>query len=86
MDRDLVYVPEIETAQCWGCKEDFKLYSVQKIGINWCRVCAINNRLSELITLPNILKKIIKFAEEKNEKIDDRLVVDISGLVKELQK
>jgi len=86
VERDLVYVPETETVQCWGCKEDFKLYSVQKIGINWCKVCAINNKLSELITLPNILKKIIKIAEEKNKKIDDRLVVDVSELVQELQK
>jgi len=86
MNRDLTYIPEIETVQCWGCKENFKLYSIQKIGMNWCSLCGINNKLSELITMPNVLKKIVTFAEEKNEKIDDRLVVDVSKLVQELQK
>ena len=46
----------------------------------------INNKFVELITLPNILSKIAKFAEQENEKIEDRLVVDISKLFEELQK
>jgi hypothetical protein len=36
--------------------------------------------------LPNILKKIAVFAEKENERIDDRLVVDVSYLFTELQK
>ena len=86
MEKDLVYVPEITTAECFSCKESFKLYTVQKMGMNFCQQCGVNNKFAELITLPNILKKIAVFAESQNEKIDDRLVVDISKLFQELQK
>jgi len=86
MEKDLTYIPDITTAECFSCKEIFKLYTVQKMGMNFCRMCGINNKFAELITLPNILSKIAKFAEQENEKIDDRLVVDISKLFQELQK
>lgn len=86
MEKDLTYIPDITTAECFSCKESFKLYTVQKMGMNFCRMCGINNKFSELITLPNILSKIAKFAEQENEKIDDRLVVDVSSLFTELQK
>jgi len=86
MEKDLVYVPEITTAECFSCKETFKLYTVQKTGMNFCRLCGIGNKFVELITLPNILKKIAVFAESQNEKIEDRLVVDVSKLFEELQK
>jgi hypothetical protein len=86
MEKDLTYIPDITTAECFSCKESFKLYTVQKMGMNFCRMCGINNKFAELITLPNILKKIAKFAEKENERIDDRLVVDVSNLFIELQK
>lgn len=86
MEKDLTYIPDITTAECFSCKESFKLYTVQKIGMSFCKMCGINNNLVELITLPNILSKIAKFAEQENEKIDNRLVVDISKLFEELQK
>jgi len=86
MEKNITYIPDIITAECFSCKESFKLYTVQKMGMNFCRMCGINNKFAELITLPNILNKIAKFAEQENEKIDDRLVVDISKLFKELQK
>ena len=34
------------------------------MGMNFCRMCGINNKFAELITLPNILNKIAKFAEQ----------------------
>lgn len=86
MQRDLNYIPEIVTAECFSCKKPFSLYSVQKVTMNFCRLCGINNRLSELITLPHIIVKIVKYAEKQNEHIDGRLVVDISKLLKYLQK
>jgi len=86
MEKDLTYIPDITTAECFSCKESFKLYTVQKMGMNFCRMCGINNKFAELITLPNILNKIAKFAEQENEKIEDRLVVDIANLFTELQK
>jgi hypothetical protein len=86
MEKDLTYIPDITTAECFSCKESFKLYTVQKIGMDFCRMCGINNKFAELITLPNILNKIAKFAEQENERIDGRLVVDISNLFVELQK
>jgi hypothetical protein len=86
MEKDLIYTPEIITAECFICKETFKLYTVQKIGMDFCRLCGIGNKLAELTTLSNILKKITVFAEQENEKIENRLVVDISKLFIELQK
>lgn len=86
MEKDLVYVPEITSTECFICKETFKLYTVQKIGMDFCKMCGINNKFAELITLPNILSKIAKFAEQENKRIDGRLVVDISDLFIELQK
>jgi hypothetical protein len=86
MKKDLTYIPDITTAECFSCKESFKLYTVQKMGMNFCKLCGINNKFAELITLPNILKKIAVFAEKENERIDDRLVVDVSYLFTELQK
>ncbi len=86
MEKDLTYIPDITTAECFSCKESFKLYTVQKMGMNFCKMCGINNKFVELTTLPNILSKIAKFAEQENERIEDRLVVDISKLFQELQK
>ena len=86
MEKNLTYIPDTITTECFNCKENFKLYSVQKMGINFCKACGINNKFIELMTLPNILNKIAKFAEKENEKIEDRLVVDISKLFQELQK
>lgn len=86
MEKDLTYIPDITTAECFSCKESFKLYTVQKIGMDFCKMCGFNNKFAELITLPNILSKIAKFAEQKNEKIENRLVVDVAELVQELQK
>ena len=86
MEKDLTYIPDITTAECFLCKESFKLYTVQKMGMNFCRMCGINNKFAELITLPNILNKIAKFAEQENQKINDKLVVDVSNLFVELQK
>lgn len=86
MEKNLTYIPDITTAECFSCKESFKLYTVQKGGMNFCRMCGINNNLIELTTLPIVFKKIIEYAEKENEKIDNRLVVDISKLLQELQK
>lgn len=86
MKKDLVYNLDIITAKCFICKEEFKLYSVQKMGMNFCKMCSSNNKLTELTTLPNILTKITRFAEQANEKIDGRLVVDISSLFIDLQE
>jgi hypothetical protein len=86
MEKDLTYIPDITTAECFICKENFKLYTVQKMGMNFCKMCGINNKFAELITLPNILSKVVKFAEQENERIEDRLVVDVAKLVEELQK
>lgn len=84
--RDLVYAPEVTTAECFSCKKTFSLYKVQNYGISFCAVCGVNNNFVNLVTLPKILTQIAKFAEFKNEKIDGRLVVDVSDLFNELQK
>ena len=86
MEKDLTYIPDTTTAECFSCKESFKLYTVQKMGMNFCKMCGINNKFAELITLPNILSKIAKIAEKENERIEDRLVVDIAKLFEELKK
>ena len=86
MQRDLTYIPDITMAECFGCKENFKLYTVQKMAMNFCKICTVNDKFIELTTLPNALIKVAKFAEQENERIDNRLVVDISKLLIELQK
>lgn len=86
MDRDLTYIPDIESVECFNCKNIFNIYKIQNVGINFCKRCGINNKNSELTTVQKMLVKIAKFAEEENEKIEDRLVVDISKLFQELQK
>ena len=68
MQRDLTYIPDITTAECFACKEIFKLYAVQKMGMNFCKICTINYKFIELTTLPNALIKVAKFAEQENEK------------------
>lgn len=86
MEKDLVYTLNIVTSECFSCKEIFKLYDVQKVGIVLCKQCSFNSKLIELTTIPKILKQIVSFAEQENEKINDKLVVDISKLFEELQK
>ena len=86
MEKDLVYTLDIVTSECFSCKEIFKLYDVQKVGIVLCKQCNFNSKFIELTTLPKVLKQIVFFAEQENEKINDRLVVDISKLFEELQK
>jgi hypothetical protein len=54
--------------------------------INFCRVCGVNNKLTELITLPFVFKKVIEYAEKENQRVNDRLVVDIANLIDDLQK
>lgn len=85
MEKDLLNVVNITTAECFFCKDSFRLYDVQKIGIQICGVCGGNNSLSKLFTLPFLFKQIVEFAELKNEKIEDRLVVDVSELIEKLQ-
>lgn len=85
MERDLTYTLDTEIVQCFGCKENFKLFTVQKIGMNFCKICGVNNKFLDLTTLPSMLVKIVKFAEQENKKINDRLVVDISDLLEYLQ-
>ena len=86
MEKDLVYIPSITTSECFGCKETFKLYDIQKFGMDFCKFCNKNKKFYELITIPVLFKKIIEFAKQENEKIENRLVVDISRLFEELQK
>ena len=86
MSKNLTYIPEVVTSECFSCKAIFELYLVQKVGINFCKECNGNESFYTLITLPAILKKIAYYAEEQNKKINNRLVVDISALFKELQK
>lgn len=54
--------------------------------MNFCRVCGVNNELTKLTTLPSLFNKVVKYAEKENQRIDDRLVVDISNLLNALQK
>ena len=84
--KDLTYTLEITTAKCFSCKENFKLYTAQKLNINFCGLCITSSKIFQLMTLGNILKKITIVAEKENKKIKDRLVVDVSLLVEELQK
>jgi hypothetical protein len=86
MKHDLIYTPRIIDAQCYQCNKVFKLYEIQKMPINFCYICAVNNKLTKLTTLSLIVKKIIEYAEKENKRIDDRLVVDISNLLDDLQK
>lgn len=86
MEKDLSYIPETTSAECYACKSIFKLYTIQKIGLDFCKLCGVNNKLVKLTTISNILFKISDFAEKENEKIENRLVVDISKLFIELQK
>jgi len=86
MERDITYIPEITETECFGCNKNFKLYLIQKTGIVFCKVCGPNLILSELTTISQILKKIVSFAEKENQKIDDKLVVDISKLIDFLQE
>lgn len=85
VDRNLTYTLDTETVECFGCKENFTLYAVQKMGMNFCKVCGVNNKFLDLITLPPILIKTVKFAEQENKKVNDRLVVDVSDLLQYLQ-
>jgi len=85
MEKDLTYTIKVTTAECMFCKESYKLYEAQKTGISLCGLCGGGNKLSKLITLPIVFKKIIELAEKKNKKIKDRLVVDVSELIEELQ-
>lgn len=84
--HDLIYTPDVIKAECYQCSTVFKLYSVQKMPINFCRICGVNNKLTELTTLPLLFKKIVEYAEKKNQRIDDRLVVDIGNIIDDLQK
>lgn len=86
MEKDLIYDLNIVTSECFLCKETFKLYDVQKVGITFCKQCTFNNKFIELTTVSAIIKQIVFFAEKENQKVNDRLVVDISDLLKELQK
>jgi hypothetical protein len=86
MKKDLVYDLNIVTSECFSCKETFRLYDVQKVGITFCKQCILNNKFVELTTIPAIIKQIVFFAEKENQKVNDRLVVDISNLLEELQK
>lgn len=85
MEKDLLNVVKITTAECFLCKETFRLYDAQKNGICICGLCSNKNSLSKLFTLPFLFKQIVEFAELKNEKINDRLVVDVSELIERLQ-
>jgi len=85
-EKNLVYIPKIVTNECFACKKIFELYEVQNVGIVFCKQCTFNSKLIELTTLPKVFKQIVFFAEQQNQKIDDRLVVDISKLFEELQK
>lgn len=86
MKKDLIYIPEEISIKCFGCNEMYKLYTIQKIGLDFCGQCKPNNKLVELTTTLNVLKQVISFAEKENKKINDRLVVDIANLVEELQQ
>lgn len=86
MEKDLVYTPNIITAECFSCKEIFRLYDIQNIGIVFCKKCNFDSKLTELTTLPKVLKQVVSFAEQENQKVNGRLVVDISRLFEELQK
>lgn len=86
MEKDLTYIPDTTTAECFSCKESFKLYTVQKTNINFCRGCCISPKFIELTTLFVVIQNMVKFAEEQNKKNNDRLVVDVSDLLEHLQK
>lgn len=84
--HDLIYTPNIIDAKCYQCNKLFKLYEIQKMPMNFCRICGVNNKLTKLTTLPSVFKKVVEYAEKENQRIDDRLVVDISNLLIALQK
>jgi len=86
MVHNLNYIPKIIDIKCYQCNKVFKLYKIQKMPINFCRVCGVNNKLTELITLPFVFKKVIEYAEKENQRVNDRLVVDIANLIDDLQK
>lgn len=87
MEKDLIYTPEITTIECFSCKEIFKLYSIQKNnGLNLCKLCTTNYKLTELVALFTIVKTIVEFAEKQNKKLDGRLIVDVADLINELQE
>jgi len=85
MIKDLIYTPNIITAKCFSCKETFKLYDIQKVNLDLCNLCNVNNKLTELTTIFNVIKKIVIFAEKENIKNNDRLIIDVSNLIEELQ-
>lgn len=86
MNRDLVYIPDVIETECFSCKKIFKLFSIQKTGMDFCKICNVNSRLVELLTLPIILKQIVFFAEKNNEKINDKLIIYVDDLIKKLQR
>ena len=86
MTYDLIYTPKIVEEKCYQCNKIFKLYEVQKMTINFCHICGVNNKITELTTLPFIFKKVVDYAEKQNQRIDGRLVVDIENLIGALQK
>jgi hypothetical protein len=85
MTHDLIYTPKVIDEKCYQCDKIFKLYEIQKMPMNFCGVCAINKKLTELTTLPLIIKKIVEYAEKQDKRINDRLIVDIENLVQDLQ-
>lgn len=86
MVHNLNYIPDKTTVECYGCKQPFDLYEIQKMPMNFCRICGVNNKLTELTTLPFVFKKVIEYAEKENQRVDNKLVVDISNLINDLQK
>lgn len=85
MEKDLISINEVVTTECFSCKETFRLFDVQKTRFDFCKLCVINSNLVKLITLPVVFKKIVAIAEQENQKINDRLVVDVSKLIEILQ-
>lgn len=86
MNRDINFLLETKQLECFACKKKFTLYSIQETSINFCKVCSPNFILVELFTLPNIIKKIVDFAEKRNIKDKDKLLVDVSELINKLQE
>jgi len=86
MTKDINYTLPLTLAECFMCKETFNLFEIQKLPINFCNNCRNNSKLNQLTTVYLIMQDIVKYAEQKNIKIADKLVVDISDLVDYLQK
>ncbi len=85
MGRDINYIPEVMSIKCSSCNEDFSLYKIQILPVNFCGICAPENRSATLFSINQIAIAVIKMAESNKEFIDDRQVIEVETILSNLQ-